>query len=175
MSMDHDDTKEVETIDELIEEFDTAMLVTESLQHELRARPMMIADHQPGGALLFVTRAGDEKLQEVLKTPHVAVTMQSEGRYLSISGSARLETDQVRLDELWSPSWRIWFPDGKGDPQLCLIRMEPSAAEYWDRTGANRLEFIWRAGKALLQGEKAPDEELGGHGKVDLGDAGKPD
>ena len=169
------DTGEIETIDELIEDFDTAMLVTESLQGELRARPMMIADHQPGGALLFVTRAEDEKLQEVLKTPHVAVTMQSEGRYLSISGSAALETDQVRLDELWSPSWRFWFPDGKTDPELCLIRVEPSAAEYWDRTGANRLEFIWQAGKALLQGEKTADDKLTGHGKVDLGETEKPD
>ena len=172
--MDRGDNRAVETLDELIETFDTAMLVTESLQDELRARPMMIADRQPGGALVFVTRAEDEKLQEVLETRRVAVTMQSEGRYLSISGSARLETDRVRLDELWSPSWRIWFPDGKDDPALCLIRIEPSAAEYWDRTGANRLEFIWRAGKALVRGEKAPDDELGGHGKVDLGNAGKP-
>ena len=175
MSTADDEKKEIKTIDELIENFDTAMLVTESLQGELRARPMMIADHQPGGALLFVTRAEDEKLREVLQTPHVAVTMQSDGCYLSISGLAVLETDQVRLDELWSPSWRLWFPEGKTDPELCLIRVEPSAAEYWDRTGASKLEFFWRAGKALLQGENTPDDELSGHGKVDLGNADKPD
>jgi hypothetical protein len=87
---------------------------------------------------------------------------------------ATLETDQVRLDELWSPSWRLWFPDGKADPELCLIRVEPSAAEYWDRTGANRLEFIWRAGKALLKGEKTADDKLSGHGKVDLGETDGP-
>ena len=69
-----------------------------------------------------------------------------------------------------APSWRLWFPAGSDDPDLVLIRIEPSAAEYWDRTGANRLEFLWRAGKALLQREKTRDDELSGHAKVDLGD-----
>ncbi len=163
---------EIDSIDHFIEEFETAMLVTESLSGDLRARPMMIAGHEPGGALLFVSRAEDEKLQEVLQTSRVAVTMQGVGRYLSISGTARLETDQVKLDELWSPSWRIWFPAGSEDPDLVLIQIEPSAAEYWDRTGANKLEFFWRAGKALLQGEKTRDDKLSGHRKVGFGEGG---
>ena len=164
------DKDEIRTLDQLIENFQVAMLVTESLQGELRSRPMMIAGHQPGGALMFVTRAEDEKLQEVLRAPRVAVTMQSEDRYISISGSARLQTDQVLLDELWSPSWKIWFPEGSDDPELCLIRVEPSAVEYWDRAGANKLEFFWRAGTALLTGEKAADDKLSGHAKIELDD-----
>ncbi len=163
---------EIQTIDRLIESFETAMLTTESLSGQLRARPMMIADHLDGGALVFVTRAEDEKLEEVLHKNQVAVTMQSGGQYLSISGTARLETDRVKLDELWSPSWKIWFPGGRGDPECCLIRVEPTVAEYWDRTGANTLEFFWEAGKALLRGEKARDEALAGHGKVKLGKKG---
>ena len=163
---------EIQTLDRLIEGFETAMLTTESLSGQLRARPMMIADHLDGGALVFVTRAEDEKLEEVLHKNQVAVTMQSNGQYLSISGTARLETDRVKLDELWSPSWKIWFPEGQNDPECCLIRVEPTIAEYWDRTGANRLEFLWEAGKALLRGEKAQDETLAGHGKVKLGKTG---
>lgn len=163
---------EVQTIDHLIEGFETAMLTTESLGGQLRARPMMIADHIDGGALVFVTRSDDEKLEEVLHKNQVAVTMQSDGQYLSISGTARLETDRVKLDELWSPSWKIWFPGGRADPECCLIRVEPSMAEYWDRTGTNRLEFFWEAGKALVRGEKARDETLAGHGKVKLGKTG---
>jgi general stress protein 26 len=161
---------EIEIVDRFIDQFETAMLSTRSLQGDLRARPMMIAGHEPGGVILFVSGAGDEKLKEILETPAVVVTMQSEGQYLSISGSAVLDTDQVKLDQLWAPSWRLWFPAGSGDPDLVLIRIEPSAAEYWDRTGANRLEFLWRAGKALLQREKTRDDELSGHAKVDLGD-----
>jgi len=161
---------DIQIVDQFIEQFDTAMLITRSIDGDLRARPMMIAGHEAGGVVLFVSRAEDEKLQEVLQTPAVVVTMQSEGQYLSISGSAVLDTDRVKLDELWAPSWRLWFPAGAGDPDLVLIRIEPSAAEYWDRTGANKLEFMWRAGKALLQGEKTRDDKLSGHAKVDLGE-----
>jgi general stress protein 26 len=160
--------RKARTLDELIDEFDTAMLVTQSLEGELRSRPMMIAEHETRGVLYFATRAEDKKLEEVLKNPHVAVTMQAPGRYLSISGRATIDTDVTRADELWSASWRLWFPEGTGDPQLTLIAVEPSHAEYWDRTGLHRLEFLWKAGKALLRGDKAADDELGGHAKVDL-------
>lgn len=153
-------------LDELIDGFDTAMLVTVSLEGKLRARPMAIADHRSAGALYFASRAEDRKLEELLETPRVAVTMQDRDCYLSITGWARLETDLLLADELWSPSMRLWFPEGPRDRQLTLIIVEPQFAEFWDRRGLNRLEFLWEAGKALLRGEKAPDDELAGHEKV---------
>lgn len=157
-------------IDEIIGHFDTAMLVTTSLDGKLRARPMAIADHESGGALYFATRAEDEKLQEILRSSEVALTIQGDGRYLSITGTARIETDQVLTDELWSPTMRLWFPQGCTDPQLTLVLVEPSYAEYWDRTGVRGLEFLWEAGRALLRGSKADDAGLSGHGKADLED-----
>jgi general stress protein 26 len=156
------------TLDELIGEFGSAMLVTESVEGRLRARPMMIAEHDAGAVLWFATRVEDEKLEEILHRSDVAVTLQGEGRFLSISGNARIETDQVKLDEAWSASWTIWFPEGSRDPSLCLICVEPTCAEYWDRTGPKRLEFILEAGKALIRGEKLPDDDLSGHAKVSL-------
>ena len=62
---------------------------------------------------------------------------------------------------------RLWFPEGASDPQLAVLLVEPSRAEYWDRTGFRRLEFLWEAGKAILGSRKA-SENLKGHGKVDL-------
>ena len=166
--MKHSEEGKVSTLDELIGEFDSAMLVTESIEGRLRARPMMIAEHDTGAVLWFATRTDDEKLEEILHRSDVAVTMQGRERFLSISGTARLETDRVRLDEMWSASWNIWFPEGKRDPDLCLICIEPSRAEYWDRSGLKRLEFLAEAGRALVRGEKVRADELSGHAKVDL-------
>jgi len=168
MGAQEEDAAATRTLDDLIEKFDTAMLVTRSLNGDLRARPMMIAEHERVATLYFASRAEDPKLDEIVEDSSVAVTMQDAGRYLSISGRARVDTDQSRIDAAWSLSWRVWFPDGSHDPQLRLIAVEPDRAEYWDRKGLNRLEFFWEAGKAILHGTKASDERLRGHEKVDL-------
>ena len=112
---------ELTKVDDLISAFETAMLVTRSTEGKLRARPMAIARHE--------------------SSPDVAVTMQKEGQYLSISGKARILTDQQLADELWSESMRIWFPDGPTDQQLTIILIEPQYAEFWDRTGLRQLEL----------------------------------
>lgn len=159
---------QVRKLDELIDDFQTAMLVTRSIAGKLRARPMAIARHVDGGRLYFATRADDGKLEEILSSSDVAVTMQEKGQYLSISGTARIQTDRLLAEELWSESMRVWFPEGASDRQLTIIVVEPQYAEYWDRTGLRRLEFLWEAGKALLAARKASDSDLSGHGKVKL-------
>lgn len=161
-------TEQTRKLDDLVNSFDTAMLVTHSLRGDLRARPMAIAEYGGTGALYFVTRAEDEKLEEIVQTPEAAVTMQRDGCHLSISGKAKILTDKALAEELWSSSMRLWFPQGVDDPEMTVIMVDPDWAEYWDRSGMRRLEFLWEAGKALLHGEKARDDELGGHAKVRL-------
>ena len=56
-----------------------------------------------------------------------------------------------------------------GDPRLVLMEVEPAQAEYWDRTGMRRLEFLWEAGKAFATGRAMADEALAGHGKLGFG------
>ncbi len=154
-------------LDELIDGFHTAMLVTHSLHGQLRARPMAIAGHVESGRLFFATRAEDEKLDEIVNSPDVAVTMQGTDRYLSISGRARVEKDPKLAQKMWTGSMKIWFPEGAQDPQLILITVLPQRAEYWDRSGLHKLSFLWEAGKALLSGSKADDQGLSGHAKVE--------
>lgn len=160
--------KAIAQINSIIADFDVAMLVTQSLQNELRGRPMTVAGHENGAVLYFLTRSDDEKLQELLRNRDVCVVMQDSGRYISVSGRAHLETNTQLIDKHWSAAARLWFPDGPTDTAITLVVVEPRYAEYWDRTGLNKLEFWWEAGKALLQGERAADENLRGHAKVQL-------
>ncbi len=121
--------------------------------------------HDRGGLLYFATRAEDEKLEELLQHPEVAVTMQGDNRFLSITGRGRIETDMQLARELWKPSMKLWFPEGASDPQLTLILVEPVIAEYWDRSGMRRLQFLWEAGKALVRGD-LPDSPPEVHAKL---------
>lgn len=155
-------------LESLIDEFDKAMLVTMSLDDKPRARPMAIAGHAEGGVLYFTTRSEDGKLEEILHAPDVAVTMQGDDRYLSISGRATLETDVLLAEKMWTPSLKAWFPEGYRDSQFTMIKVIAGYAEYWDRTGLRKLELMWETGKALLRGEKARDADLSGHEKIRL-------
>ncbi|MEO0062984.1 MAG: hypothetical protein RLZZ08_1544, partial [Pseudomonadota bacterium] len=42
------------------------------------------------------------------------------------------ETSRDRLDKEWSSMIEAWFPGGKNDPQLLLLRMELGQAEIWN-------------------------------------------
>lgn len=168
----------LEKLQKLIGEFDRAMLVTLSLDDKPRARPMAIAGHGDGGVLYFTTRSEDEKLEEILRSADVAVTMQGDNCYLSITGRAKLETDVLLAEKMWTPALRAWFPGGYQDAQFTMIKVVPAIAEYWDRTGLRKLELLWETGKALVRGEKVDDEELSGHEKICLDQSGqkkKPD
>lgn len=154
---------------ELTADFDNAMLVTTDIDGNLRARPMRIAEMKEGGDLWFVTDENSAKADELEANAVVCVTMQGGGKYLSLSGTAEMLKDKQRLDELWSEPWKIWFPGGKDDPAIALIRVTPEQGEFWDMSGTNRLRFLYEAGKAWIAGEeidKDAVESMGG--KVDF-------
>ncbi len=57
-----------------------------------------------------------------------------------------------------------WFPEGKDDPELTLLRLEPDDAEVWI---ANKgpIRFAFEIAKANLT-DQEPD--LGRHSRLDL-------
>lgn len=158
--------KKTERFEELLERFDNAMLVSVADDGSLHARPMAVAAHDDVAKLCFVTSSESAKAEELAERPAATAVMQGDDIYLAVAGNAIIVADPRRVEQLWKPSWKVWFPDGPGDPRLVLIELEPERAEYWDRKGARRLEFLWQAGKALAKGEAVSDEDVPGHGKL---------
>ena len=154
-------------LDELLDDLDTAMLVTQTGDGQLRSRPMHITDHRAGAELVFATAADTAKVDEIADDAQVNLAIAENNVFCSISGTARVSNDRARIRELWSKAWEVWFPEGADDPRIRLIVVKPAQAEYWDQSGTERLEFLWEAGKALLNDE-AMDTDLSGHDKVDL-------
>ncbi len=54
------------------------------------------------------------------------------GLFARFSGTLSEETDRARFDEEWSPAVAAWFPGGKDDPDLVMLRMDLGEAEIWD-------------------------------------------
>ena len=154
---------------ELLQDFDVAMLVTRTAGGQLRSRPMALADVQPDGTLWFLTQRDSGKLEEIAQDKHVNVALQSKLKFLSISGTATAVEDRAKVAEIWNESWKVWFPGGKDDPALLLVRVQGDTGEYWDNSGSNGIKYLIEAGKAYLSGTRpAVDNDPKIHGKVDL-------
>lgn len=154
---------------ELLEEFDVAMLATRTGAGQLRARPMALAEVEPDGTLWFLTDRHSAKVDEIERDVQVLVTMQSKAKFISLSGTASPVEDRARVARLWKLEWQAWFPGGKDDPNLVLLRVAGDAGEYWDNSGTSGAKYLVEVGKALLTGSR-PDVggDAGVHGKVDL-------
>jgi general stress protein 26 len=94
--------------------------------------------------------------------------MQGGGKYLSVTGSAELTDDQATINDMWSDAWKIWFPKGKVDNSIVLVKVVAEDGAYWDLSGTNRLRYLYQAGKAYFTGEEIDSEELNIEGKVNL-------
>ena len=68
------------------------------------------------------------------KLGQATATFQSKGHDMFCRFSGRLveETDPARLDQFWSNIIEAWFPAGKDDPDLLLMRMDLGNAEIWN-------------------------------------------
>jgi general stress protein 26 len=161
-------TDRKQEFDEVLSHFDTAMLITRAEDGTLRSRPMAIAGKEPSGDLWFATSIHSPKVDELENESHICAAMQASNRYLSVSGRGQIVRDRKKIDELWKPSWKAWFPDGKDDPKIALVRLVANEAEYWDQHGIKGLLFMIEGAKAVLRGEAAKPVDAKQHAKLQL-------
>lgn len=160
---------QIEKVHDLLKGFSTAMLITHDAGGPLHARPMAIADLTNPCDLWFITSDDSGKAHEIGRDTRVHIVCQRDHSvYLSIAGSASVQHDLSRIDEVWKEPFRVWFPGGKTDPHLALIRVIPDRAEYWDNQGFNKVSYLWEAAIAYVSGETPRVEEGDRHGVVDL-------
>ena len=132
-----DRTAAIQHLAELIKDVDIAMLTTVQADGKLVSRPLGTQEVEFDGDLWFATAADSEKVTEIRANPQVNVAYASAGKntYVSVAGKASIVADRAKIDQLWSPAMKIFFPDGKDDPNLRLIRVRAESAEYWDGPG----------------------------------------
>ena len=73
--------------------------------------------------------------------------------YLSITGRASVMRDAVKTQEVWRKTDEVWWPGGPGDPEVCLLIIEPLTAELWDGP-ATAAVAAFEFAKARLTGMK---------------------
>lgn len=154
----------VEKLWSLIEDIGVCMLTTRD-GGILRSRPMVADVNKGTHEFRFITSLSSHKTDELAANPDVNIAFSDpdDDEYVSVSGQASLTQDRALIEELWNPYAEAWFKGGKDDPDIGVIRVVASKAEYWE--GSNTLKQSWSLLKAVV-GDSKPD--LGENRKVSL-------
>ncbi len=155
----------LDTFWSLIDGIDICMMTTRD-SGALRSRPMLARVDRDTHEFRFLTRRSTHKIDELAANPDVnlAFSDPQAGDYVSVSGQAYLTQDRKLIDQLWNPAAGAFFGGGKEDPDIAVIRVVPSKAEYWDSHSTFRQ--AWNVFKAK-RSDAEPD--LGDNRKLALG------
>ena len=148
----------------LIKDIRIAMLTTAGSDGSFASRPMATQKTDEfDGTLWFLAQAGSEKTDEIRDDSHVSLIYADSGdaKYVTVKGRAFLGHDQAKIHEMWNPMYKAWFPEGESDPNIRVLRVDVTEAEYWEASASR-----------LVRGAKYLAAAVTG-GKVDVGEAGK--
>ena len=167
-SMNHAQTDSLVKLWDLIKHIRCAMFTTRDAAGHLHARPMTTRNSdldEDSSLWFFMSRRGDT-VADLSADPvvNVAYADPDDDRYVSVSGIASIVDDTARTQRLWPTPAEAWFPDGGDDePDLVLVRVRITQANYWD-AGDGRIAHILRRARAAVTGR--PPSRLGRHGEV---------
>lgn len=164
MKTDDQRTADLEKLGELIDGIEIAMLTTHAADGSLVSRPLQTLKFDASGDLVFFTAADSRKRQELEANPDVnlAYANPEEQVYVSVRGTASVDRDRATIDALWSPVQKIFFPDGRDDPNLVVLRVHVRDAAYWESAG----NFVARALDFARSMVSREPSDLGKHGKL---------
>ena len=155
----------IDKFKKLTESIDFCMLTTIS-GGQLRSRPMSTQEMDENGELWFFTSDQTHKVDEIEADSrvNVAYSKPDDNTYVSVSGRGSISKDRQKIEELWNPVLKAWFPKGLDDPNLALLKVSVEEAEYWDSPNSTIVQLAGFL-KALVTGQEAKGGE---HGKVSL-------
>lgn len=155
----------VKKVAELIKDIDIAMLTTVEADGTLRSRPMGTQQVEFDGDIWFFTSDETAKVDEIARQNRVNVSYAKpdKQRYVSVSGTAVLVNDRAKMEALWSPIYKAYFPKGLDDPSLRLLKIHAEKAEYWESSGLLPTVI------AFVQAMAGKEADLGENERLNLG------
>jgi len=144
--------KQLEKVRELVGDIRIAMMTTVDGQGNLVSRPMAALQMDEDGTIWFFTKRSSPKVDQIDNNEHrvnLAFADVSDADYVSIAGTANELDDRTKIDELWNPQAKAWFPEGKEDPDLILLKVRTQMAEYWDSSDSTMVRLFQQAAAAI--------------------------
>lgn len=158
----------IKKIKELSESAKVCMFCTELETLPINSRPMSLQETDEEGNLWFISSDDSNKNFEIKDDRRVQLFFMnnSDYQYLSIFGEATIYKDKTTIEDKWSPMAKAWFEEGKDDPKVSIIRVEPKDTYYWD-TRVGKLVSLFNFVSAAVTGNTTDNSDgVEGNAKV---------
>lgn len=86
---------------------------------------------------------------------HASFIFQSRDLWACIDGTLTPDHDPARIEKYWNVHVAAWYPDGKDDPRLTLLRLDCEEAGVWISEGGP-VKYALQVAKANMS-KSTPD------------------
>lgn len=107
-------------------------------------RPMTALKVCDQGNIWFFSEKNSNINQAITSDKNVQLFFShpAKSSYLVVKGASEIILDKTKIEELWTPIAKIWFKEGKDDPNISIIKVTPTTAYYWDTDGNKMINFL---------------------------------
>ncbi|KUF09108.1 pyridoxamine 5'-phosphate oxidase family protein [Pseudoponticoccus marisrubri] len=128
-----------------------------------RPVPMAPMAERDAQAIWFITAAGSAADRSAKSGGEASfhVADPKANFYANVFGKLEEANDSDKLDDLWSSMAAAWFPEGRDDDAVRLVKFTPHDGEVWATQGG--AAYLYEIAKANMT-DKTPD--VGTHGRV---------
>ena len=129
---------------EIVEHESVCLFTTQLTTVPLTTRPMSVKKVCDQGNFWFLSPSDSDKNQEISSDPRVQLFISNTSNYefLSVYGKASITRDRDKIEELWSDIAKAWFPEGKDDPRVTVIKVSPEEGFYWDTKDGKLVSMV---------------------------------
>jgi general stress protein 26 len=129
-----------------IEKHDTGMLgIVGAAPHH--TQPMTAFPEPEHGQIWFFTRTDSDLARGIGEGQTAMFVFQQKDIQACIAGQLTLQHDPARIDKYWNAVVAAWYPGGRSDPKLTLLRLDCDDAQVWI-SQAGPAKFAWEIAKA---------------------------
>lgn len=156
------DQEAIEKFRDLVNDVTVCMFTTLDENHELASRPMFTSSVDDEGNVWFFTNEFSEKINEVSKDNlvHLIYSHPAKNIYVDVRGTCSLIIDKKKMEELWDPSLKNWFPEGLEDAKICLIKVTTETAHFWNHL-ASKMGLLFQMIRSITKGDQYKETEKG--------------
>ena len=153
-------------IGELIKDIRICMMTTAGKDGSFDSRPMATQKTEFDGTVYFLTRHESGKVFEIEEDSHISLLYSdtSDSKYVTAKGKASISQDKAKIQELWNPMFKAWFPGGENDPSIAVLKVTISEAQYWEASSSKIVMGV----KYLAAAITGDSTKIGHHGTVKL-------
>jgi general stress protein 26 len=153
-----------ETLWDLIKDIKFGMLTHRHNDGSLQGHPLTTQNKSidENSTLYFFISKKSEMASRLAQDNNVNIAYADTGadNYVSVAGKAMLSSDQATTERLFNPIAKAWFPGGVNDPDLQLLEVRTTHAEYWNAKDS-KLTQLFKMAKSAITGE--PPKNMSEH------------